>query len=76
MKVTGLCESILTAVTVQDAYSAGHHQMRLFGRPAFIVDGIALALIVELTGHRVHGWSWTGSKIVGDQGDNKSLEEE
>ena len=26
-------------------------QMRLFGRPAFILDGVALSLIVELTGH-------------------------
>jgi hypothetical protein len=27
-------------------------QMHLFGRPAFVIDGIALTLVVELTGHR------------------------
>jgi len=31
----------------------GHHQIHFGGRPLFLVDGIALDLMVLVTGHRI-----------------------
>lgn len=42
-------EEVVDAAT--KAHRNGDNQMRLFGRPAFVIDGVALSLIVELTGH-------------------------